>query len=118
MSGRLPMAAPALFFALLLAGCAGTADEPSQATPDRPPPAGSPPPAAEPQPDLPDGWLESLREYADCLEDRGAEGVVVDESRGGLGLGALLPPEAVEACRHLNPVYQQGGAREVVPDGG
>ncbi|MCK1796751.1 hypothetical protein MTQ01_12130 [Streptomyces sp. XM4193] len=58
-------------------------------------------------PDLPDGWVGALREYAECLKKNGARGVEVDEEQGGLDLGAQLPPEAVETCREHNPVYQE-----------
>ncbi|GGV42379.1 hypothetical protein GCM10010495_69970 [Kitasatospora herbaricolor] len=61
------------------------------------------------------GWLASMQEYADCLNQNGAQGIKVDKARGGLDLSSVLPPEAVRKCQQYNPVYKQGGAEEKRP---
>ncbi|MFD4247329.1 hypothetical protein ACFWP3_37940 [Streptomyces sp. NPDC058525] len=65
-----------------------------------------------PAPNLPDGWLESMQEYADCLNQNGAQDIKVDKARGGLDLNSALPPEAVQKCLSYNPVSTRGGAKE------
>ncbi|MDQ0306425.1 hypothetical protein J2S46_000981 [Kitasatospora herbaricolor] len=56
-----------------------------------------------------------MQEYADCLNQNGAQGIKVDKARGGLDLSSVLPPEAVRKCQQYNPVYKQGGAEEKRP---
>jgi hypothetical protein len=122
MKTRALLAAPVLVFALALTACtSGSGD--SAGAGDRP---------TTPQehsfgnvragngqtPDLPDGWLESMHEYADCLNENGAQGVKVDETQGGLELGTVLSPDAVSNCLKCNPVHKEGGAKEMNPDAG
>ncbi|MEV6175486.1 hypothetical protein AB0L99_45825 [Streptomyces sp. NPDC051954] len=69
----------------------------------------------EPLTNLPDDWLESMQQYADCLNQNGAQNIKVDKSRGGLDLNSELPPEAVRKCIQYNPVSKEGGAEEKRP---
>lgn len=121
MKTRALLAVPALVFALVLTACtSGSGD--SKSPDDRPTPQEQPSGVMQAgngqTPDLPDGWLESMHKYADCLNQNGAQGVKVDETQGGLAMGSMLPPDAVTKCLRYNPVAKGGGAKEMNPDAG
>ncbi|MGW5400074.1 hypothetical protein [Streptomyces sp. NPDC003952] len=131
-SRPLPTAAAAPLLAFVLAAC-GSPSNDSPESDGRP----SPPPQRQqqqqqqqptrnvdggdvrgddgPAPNLPEGWLASMQEYADCLNQNGAQGIKVDTARGSLELSSVLPPEAVSTCMKYNPVSKQGGAKEKRP---
>jgi hypothetical protein len=86
-------AAAVPLLALMLTACGGPSTD-SPGTGDRPTPPRQQPNGSldggdirgddGPAPNLPDGWLESMQEYADCLNQNGAQGIKVDKARGGL----------------------------------
>ncbi|MEU0133742.1 hypothetical protein ABZ172_06870 [Streptomyces sp. NPDC006296] len=115
---RVTQAAAAPLLVLVLTACgsdpSGSPDTDRPSTP-REQPTGDVRAGTGPASELPDGWLESLQEYADCLNRNGAQDVEVDTARGGLALDSVLPPDAVRTCLQYNPVHKNGGPREMKP---
>lgn len=119
MKTRILLASVTPVIVLALAACGGgsndAADPGGRPTPSQEQPSGNVDIGDGESADLPDGWLESMQEYADCLNQNGAEGIKVNEAQGGLEMGSILPPDAVKKCLKYNPVYKEGGTKEMNP---
>ncbi|MFJ9543246.1 hypothetical protein ACIRPX_39245 [Streptomyces sp. NPDC101225] len=111
MRTRAWAAGAAMTCALLLSACGAGGDGPSGSNGGQAPQGQQQNGQLEggaPAPDLPEGWLDKVRQYADCLRKNGVPNAEVDEARGGLKLDTQVTPEAANACRQYNPVGQDG----------